>query len=319
MKELFSKVRHEKRRMIKSKPCAQAYFVCALLLVLACASASLAQAPLERRPKVAVLDLGQTDSGRQAAERLWQTLAGEKLLQVMDRDEARAASLGMGYSGSLNMTLAEARDLGASTGSDFFITGDAQTLRRSPSSGPPYYEAYASIFIVSSRTGRLILWERPSFNAPTPEEASAELMKEMRRPEMAVRYRVAIYRAFEDEAAMRRLAVGQKLPVIEEAPYDAESPAAKGLRLPLPYRRIRPPYPETAAMAEAEATVDVEVDITAEGEVSRVEVVRWAGFGLDEATVATVRQMHFRPATRDGNPIPMRVLLRYNFRKPPLK
>jgi hypothetical protein len=48
-----------------------------------------------------------------------------------------------------------------------------------------------------------------------------------------------------------------------------------------------------------------------------VYVVRWAGFGLDEATVATVRQMHFFPAMRNGTALPMRVLLRYNFRKPP--
>jgi len=27
--------------------------------------------------------------------------------------------------------------------------------------------------------------------------------------------------------------------------------------------------------------------------------------------------MHFFPAMRDGAPIPLRVLLRYNFRKPP--
>ncbi len=63
--------------------------------------------------------------------------------------------------------------------------------------------------------------------------------------------------------------------------------------------------------------MDVLVDIDARGEVAHVEVVRWAGFGLDEATVHTVRQMHFRPAMRDGAPIPLRVLLRYNFRKPP--
>jgi TonB family protein len=314
MKELVSHVTTA-RRMIKSR--ALFYFVSALLLVAASASVSVSQES-ERRLRVAVLDFGPTDVGKQAPDKLAQALAGEKWLQVMDRDEARAASSGMGYNGSLNMTLEEARDLGASTGADFFITGDAQTLRRSPFDGPPYYEAYASIFIVSSRTGRLIKWERPSFKAPTPEEASAAMLRELSQPGMASSYRVAILRAFDDERQMRMLAVGQRLPVIEEAPDDTESPAAKGLRLPLPYRRLRPSYPETAALAEAEATVDVEVDVTAEGEVSRVEVVRWAGFGLDEATAMTVRRMHFRPAMRDGYPIPMRVLLRYNFRKPPV-
>jgi TonB family protein len=105
--------------------------------------------------------------------------------------------------------------------------------------------------------------------------------------------------------------------VIEEAPDDEKVAEAQGLRLPRPYRRLRPEYPRSAARAEAEATVDVLVAIGADGEVSDVQIARWAGFGLDEATVATVRQMHFFPAMKNGTAIPLRVLLRYNFRKPP--
>jgi len=82
---------------------------------------------------------------------------------------------------------------------------------------------------------------------------------------------------------------------------------------------LKPPYPETAARAEVEATVDVLVDIDARGEVGRVEIARWAGYGLDQAVIDTVRQLHFFPAIRDGTAIPMRVLLRYNFRKPPIE
>jgi hypothetical protein len=51
--------------------------------------------------------------------------------------------------------------------------------------------------------------------------------------------------------------------------------------------------------------------------VGEIQIVRWAGFGLDETTIATVRQLHFFPAMKNGTPIPMRVLLRYNFRQPP--
>jgi TonB family protein len=119
----------------------------------------------------------------------------------------------------------------------------------------------------------------------------------------------------EAERSERELSVTQHAPIIEEVPDDA-SPQASGLRLPQPYRRIRPAYPETAARAEVEATVDVLVDMDSEGEVIRVEIVRWAGFGLDDETVKTIRKMHFRPAMRDGTPIPMRVLLRYNFARP---
>jgi TonB family protein len=302
----LSKTRLRERALLR--------FILALLFLCGAAQASLAQTA-ERKTSVAVLDFGETETGRRAADRLWQNVRAADSLQLSDREEARAAARGAGYTGSLNMTLGEARQLGASLGADFFITGDAQTLRRSPSNGPAYYEAYASIFLVSSRTGRLIVWERPVFLAAKPEAALEILIKELAGADVRNRYRVAIARALEDEMRMRAQSVGQAPPLIEEAPDDATS---AGLKLPLPYRRLRPSYPETAARAEAEATVDVEVDIDAGGEVSKVEVVRWAGFGLDEATINTVRQLHFRPAMRDGEAIPMRVLLRYNFRKPPL-
>lgn len=272
--------------------------------------------PELRRPRVAVLDLGQTEGGRPAADRLAKQLSMDARVLVMDRDQSRAAALGAGYEGSLNMTLEDARNLGAVIDCDFFLTGDAQTLRRSPSDGKDYWEAYAAIFIVSARTGRLILWERPSFEAATPEEAEKRLFAELTGNELRHRLGTVILRAQEDEYVARNsLLQSHGTPVIEDAPEDAA--AAQGLRLPQPYRRLRPPYPDTAARIEAEAVIDVQVEIGADGEVGRIDVVRWAGFGLEEATTQTVRRMHFRPAMRGGVPVPMRVLLRYNFRKPP--
>lgn len=267
------------------------------------------------RARVAVLDFGQTEEGRLTAERLARSLASDERLSIIDRDQSRAASLGAGYAGSLNMTIEEARNLGAVIDCDFFLTGDAETQRRSPSVGPIYYEAYVAIFIVSARTGRLIKWERPSFEAATPADAEKRLLAELGGGGMRQLYGTVILRAMEDERNERALALSHSTPVIEDAPTDAD--AHGQFRLPQPYRRLRPPYTEEAARIEAEATVDVEVEISAEGEVSRVDVVRWAGFGLDEATVETVRQLHFRPAMSAGSAVPMRVLLRYNFRKPP--
>lgn len=290
--------------------------ICIVLFICAFTVHVAAQEGAGRRTNVTVLDLGTTATGRRAADNLSAMLKTLAELQVLDRDEGRAAAIGSGYRGSLNMTLEEARNLGAAIGSDFYITGDAQTLRRSPSTGPIFYEAYASVFVVSSRTGRLVMWERPSFEASTPEEAGQRLFEELGAGETRRRYAIAIRRAEEDEREMRARLLTTVAPVIEEVP-DESSPASQGLRPPAPFRRLRPAYPETAARAEAEATVDVMADIDERGEVSRVEVVRWAGFGLDEATVNTVRQMHFYPATRDRVAIPMRVLLRYNFRKPP--
>lgn len=289
-----------------------------LLLIVCAFSISVTAQTKAQRISVAVLDFGETQTGLRAVEKLSLALSSNNQLSLADREESRAAARGAGYAGSLNMTLQEARDLGGALGADFYITGDAQTLRRSPSTGSVYHEAYASIFIVSSRTGRLVLWDRPSFEAASPDAATVLLLKELN--ERGARYAEAIFEARETERKERAQVlerVATVTPVIEDAPEDEATAAREGLRMPLPYRRLRPNYPETAARAEAEATVDVQLDIDKSGEVSRVEIVRWAGFGLDEAAVNTARQLHFVPAKRDGQAIPMRVLLRYNFRRPP--
>ena len=264
--------------------------------------------------RLAVLDFGETKTGRLAADRVAAALKGEADLALVDRDAARAAALGVGYDGSLNMTLREARDLGAAIGCDFFLTGDAQVLRRNPSTGPIYYEAYASIFLVSTRTGRLLKWRRESFEAAQGEEAERRLLAWIDSGAWQASYLNMLRAAAEEERKLRLTPKDDETP-IAEVPEEG-SPEALALRLPMPYRRLRPEYPETAARAEAEATVDVTVDLDASGEVLRAEVVRWAGFGLDEAALGVVRQLHFRPAMRDGTPLPMRILLRYNFRKP---
>ncbi len=303
--------------MTKSPLLSSRIIIIIIIILLACGMTSVGCAAQafddERKQRVAVLDFGDAETGRRVADQFSILLSQEKNAIAIDRALSRAAARGVGYTGSLNMTLAEARDLGAAIGCDYFVTGDAQTIRRSTSATPVYYEAYASIFVVSARTGKLIMWERPSVEAATPGEAEKSLLAGLQR--QTPRARVAITRAEQDDFLRRKRERASETLPIEDAPEEG-SHAAANYRAPLPYRRLRPPYPETAARAEAEATVDASVEIDAKGEVVRVEIVRWAGFGLDESVIETVRQLHFRPAMRDGVPTPVRVLLRYNFRRP---
>lgn len=298
-------------------------FICPVVFAASCVEQARARS-VESRIRVAVLDFGETPAGRRAAERLTTALTAfaretktETRISLIDREQARAAARGNGYAGSLNMTLDDARTLGAAIGCDFFITGDAQTLRRLPSAQAAHYEAYAAIFIVSARTGRLVQWQRPTAIAATPQEAESELLADV-DTRARTTYAATIAGAHEREAGERRARTAQsdEVATLEDL-SGVEATEHNDLRLPQPYRRLRPPYPETAARYEIEATVDALIDIDSEGEVSRVEISRWAGFGLDEAVIATVRQLHFRPALRDGAPAPVRVLLRYNFRRPP--
>ena len=268
-----------------------------------------------RQISVSVLDFGDTSLGKFAAEQFRIDFRTKREFLVLDSELTRAAARGIGYSGSLNMSLEEARDLGAAMATEFYLIGDAQTLRRSSSQSPIYYESYCSVFVVSARTGRLVFWDRPSFKNKNERAAVEELSVYLAGHDTTQQCLRAIQQAEENESSQRAIVVGISEPLIEEAPDDEKKAAGQGLRLPRPYRRLRPEYPESAARAEAEATVDVVVDVGSDGEVGQIQIARWAGFGLDEATVATVRQMHFFPAMRNGVPIPMRVLLRYNFRK----
>ena len=287
----------------------------ALVLLLFFAAPAAGQAA---RAGVAVLDFGATETGARAADRVAGLLARRpEKVALLDRGMVRAAARGVGYAGSLNMTLSEARDLGAAAGCDFFLTGDAQTIRRSPSERPAYFESYASVFVVSARTGRLLLWDRPSAERATAAEAETALLS------LIDAERVARYVAAMEEAAAREGRERATRADTEEAgrvidlSAERDAGAAAGVREPAPYRRLRPSYPETAARAEAEATVDAAVEIDEGGRVARVEIVRWGGFGLDEEVAATIRRMNFRPAEREGSAVAVRVLMRYNFRRPP--
>ena len=283
--------------------------LCALAFGATCAQAQA----VTQRMNIAVLDLGATETGQRAADELASALARASNFNLVNRAQARAATRGIGYAGSLNLTLQEARDLGAAIGCDFYFTGEAQTLRRTSTSRADYFESYASVFLVSADTGRLVLWEHFNAESVTPVEAEKNLLAELRA--RAARYAETISKAREAERRERQLAREREASAFEDAPEEG-SPAAAGFRAPQPYRSLRPPYPDTARRAAAEATVDALVGVDADGEVKDIEIVRWAGYGLNEAVVSTVRQLHFRPAMRDGQAVPIRVLLRYNFRRP---
>jgi TonB family protein len=261
---------------------------------------------------MAVLDFGTTATAGRVSEAIAKQFNSD--FALVDRDQSNAAANGVGYSGSLNLTIEEARNLASAVGCDFFLTGIAQTLRRSPSNTPVYFESYASLFLVSARTGKLVFWERQEFHRPTASEAEQALLNSFSAATTRERYQSTIRRIAEEERNFRATAIDRSAPVIELMP-DVE--AGSGVRAPRPFRRPKPPYPDAAAHDQVEATVDVLVDIDARGKVGQIEIARWAGYGLDESVVNTVKQMDFFPALRDGVAIPMRVLLRYNFRKPP--
>lgn len=268
--------------------------LCGLILLLA---ANLAA------QKIAVLTPEKTDLSESFAEKLTASLSAK--FKVLDSSLSETAFLSANPEKPFNLTAEEAKIIGAAIGCDFFLLVKSENLRRFSFEKKEYFESYAAVYLVSSRTGRMVFWKLQSFNGYESKTADKLLFDSIKDLAKEISEKIP-------PTAKQEL--NEKTAEIEEIP-DENSPAAKNFRTPLPYRRISPPYTALANLYSIAATVDIEVDFDENGKILRTEVIRWAGFGLDEAVTETVRKMNWRPATRGGNPLPIRVLLRYNFKK----
>jgi TonB family protein len=226
--------------------------------------------------------------------------------RVLDRSLTNTAFSSSGYENPFNLTLNDAKNIGQATGSDFYLLVKAETIHRFSLERNEFFESYGTIYVVSSRTGRLVFWKLVNGEFPNSQESEKLLLRSADSLCAQIAAKITEVQESEiNEASM---------PKREELP-DSESPDSKNLRPPLPYKRISPKYTEIANLYGVAATVDILVDVDENGRVLRTEINRWAGFGLDESVVQTVTEMNWRPADRNGKRIPMRVMLRYNFKK----
>jgi TonB family protein len=268
-----------------------------LLIVLLCFQNSVTG------QRIAVLTPDETGSSRKFAELLEPIIGNE--LTLLDDSLSHAAYSSVDVPSPFNMTTEQSVNLGKVIGCDVFILVRSATMRRSAFGRPEYYEAFAAVYIVSSRTGQLAQWRLQTFEAQTPTDAQ-RLLNENAKP-LADEIIKAVRSVSKTEL------IDPNTPM--EEPPDAGSPAAKGFRPPVPYRRIKPEYTTEAALYDVTATVEILVDLDATGSILRTRIVRWAGYGLDESVERAVRKMNWRPAERNGRTLPMRFLLRYNFKK----
>jgi TonB family protein len=77
---------------------------------------------------------------------------------------------------------------------------------------------------------------------------------------------------------------------------------------------LDPPVSKTEIPAGVEGDVIIEITIDEQGYVTGTKLLQGLGYGVDEKILATVRNWHYRPATRDGIPIPSKYDARWHFR-----
>lgn len=254
--------------------------------------------------KLAVILPEKSELTTKFSEKLETSLS--KKFRVLDASMSETAFRSVAVENVFNQTIEEAKTIGAAVGCDYFLLVKAQNQRRISILKGEYFESFAPIFAVSARTGRLVFWKMLSFEASKQSEAEKNLLAstEIFTNEFAEKLKI-----------VSTVELNEKITAnIEEVPAE-NSFEAKNFHPPMPFKRVKPPYTKTANFYGVTATVDILVDIDEKGAVLRTEIVRWAGYELDEAVDETIRQMNWRAAERNGKFLPMRVLLRYNFKK----
>ncbi len=225
---------------------------------------------------------------------------------AMDADLVEMAVKSLAFENIYNLTTVESKSLGNAIGCDFFIILKSENLRRTSLSKPVYFESYLTIYVVSARTGRLVFWTLKSFEAETPNVADTQLFASHKQIQNEISVILTQTKTNESNEPFT--------PNLEELPTE-NSPVAKNFKSPLPFKRHVPVYKRIANLFGITATVDAVVDLDETGKITRIEITRWAGYDLDESVIENIKRMEWRPASRDGKTLPIRVLLRYNFKK----
>jgi hypothetical protein len=221
----------------------------------------------------------------------------ESDFRIIDLGLAESAYASLHLETPFNQTVESAKRVCPVVGCDHYILIKTSLDRRSSSKRPSYYEAAAFVFLVNGRTGHLDTFHLASSREDNGPAAEQALLKEINSTADSIR-------------AARSISVAPSQPE-----FEAFDPDSKTMRPAMPYKRIKPEYTDTAYLFDIKATVEAYVSIDETGKVRKIDIVRWAGFGLDDSVIATINKMNWRPGERNGKPLPMRILLRYNFTK----
>ncbi len=87
-----------------------------------------------------------------------------------------------------------------------------------------------------------------------------------------------------------------------------------GVSAPIPIYQPEPPYSEEARKAKYQGSLVMWIVVNAQGQVTKEQIVKPLGMGLDQEALKTVRTWKFIPAKRNGAPVPVQVDVEVTFR-----
>jgi TonB family protein len=78
--------------------------------------------------------------------------------------------------------------------------------------------------------------------------------------------------------------------------------------------KLEPEYSEEARAAKLAGTVLLKIVVDVDGKAKDIEVMNGIGLGLDEQAVLAIQRWQFKPAEKDGAPVPVMATIEVNFK-----
>jgi len=95
--------------------------------------------------------------------------------------------------------------------------------------------------------------------------------------------------------------------------YDLKNARQNGITAPKAIYSPNPEYTDQARKRKVRGSVLLSLVVTAEGDVREPKVIRSLDQDLDKQAVAAVSKWKFTPATKDGQPVSVRIKVEASF------
>ena len=82
-------------------------------------------------------------------------------------------------------------------------------------------------------------------------------------------------------------------------------PVGKGVSPPTVVSKIEPEYSDEARDVRVESNVVARLVVSEDGSPIKIQVVRGAGFGLDENAIEAIKSWRFKLGAKEGQPVPV--------------
>ncbi len=104
-------------------------------------------------------------------------------------------------------------------------------------------------------------------------------------------------------------------PAADDPAFASFQPVTKGIKPPKATSAPDPKFPDLPADAEPRGTVVMLIGVNTKGHVEAVRVLRSDQQAFETTAVATVKKWKFKPAEKDGRPIPVQITVEMRFQR----